>query len=148
MKRKQIFSLFTLISLGLLSASIASAQSFLADKAVRTQVLRVKSSPSDIEQAAAAEELFDLVKGRNLNRVRPQTIRMISTLLDTNFDGVRLWIAATLGEFGVRASFTAPRLIAIFKQVECRHVDASSAFTIQTALKKMGENIPNTECSK
>jgi len=96
LKGSKVFPLFALILLGTFNASICHAQSFISDKAVRAQVLRVKSSPSDIEQAAAAEDLFDLVKDKNLDHVHSQTIHMISYLLNNEFDGVRIWIAATL----------------------------------------------------
>ena len=140
------YLLFSLLSVIL--TSTCSAQSFIGDKTVRRQVLRVRSSRSDIERAAAAEDLFDLVKGKNLSHVSWQTIHMISDFIGNNSDGVTVWIAATLGEFGGRASFAAPRLVETLKEVDCRRVDASSAFTIRAALKKMGENVPDSECSK
>jgi hypothetical protein len=128
--------------------STCSARSFIGDKTVRMQVLKVSSSRSDFERAAAAEDLFDMVKGKDLSHVSWQTIHMISDFMGNNPDGVTIWIAATLGEFGGRASFAAPRLVETLNEVDCRRVDASSAFTIRVALKKMGENVPVSECSK
>jgi hypothetical protein len=140
---------YLLISLlGLLPISICSAQSFISDRTVRAQILVVRSRPSDIEQAAAAEDLFDMVRGRNLDHVHSQTIKMVSDLMSNNSEGVRAWVAAALGEFRGRASFAAPRLLEALKEVECRREDASSDFIIRTALKKMGENVPVPECSK
>jgi hypothetical protein len=131
---------------GMFLASICSAQSVISDKTVRAQVVIVKSSPSDIERAASAEDLFNMLRGKDLTHVSSQTIQMISGLVSRNHDGVTIWIAAALGEFGHRASFTAPRLIEVLKEVECRRVDASSAFTIRTALKKMGKDVSGSEC--
>ena len=125
-----------------------SARSLISDKTVRRQVLRVRSSRSDIERVAAAEDLFDLVKGKDLSHVSLQTIHMVSDFIGNDSDGVVIWIAATLGEFEGRASFAAPRLVAALREVDCRRVDASSAFTIRVALKKMGENVPDSECPK
>jgi len=140
---------YLLISLlGVLPISICSAQSFISDKTVRAQVLTIKSMPSDIEQAAAAEDLFDIVEGKNLDHVHSQTIHKVSNLMSNNSESVTIWIAATLGEFKGRASFAAPRLIKALKKAECRRGDASSEFIIRTALKKMGENVPDSECSK
>lgn len=140
------YSLFCLLSVIL--TSTCNARSFISDKTVRQQVLRVRSSRSDIERAAAAGDLFDMVKGKDLSHVSWQTIHMVSDFIGNNSDGVTIWIAATLGEFGGRAPFAAPRLVETLKEVDCRHVDASSAFTIRVALKKMGENVPDSECSK
>ena len=134
--------------LSFVSMPICSAQSSISDEAVRARVSAVKSGRSDIEQAAAAEDLFDMLRGKNLDHVHPQTIEMISDLLSNKSDGVRIWIAATLGEFRERALFAAPRLVKALKEVECRRVDASSAFTIRTALRKMGEKVPESKCSK
>ena len=134
--------------LGVLPTSICSAQSFISDKTVRAQVLTVMSRPSDIEQAAAAEDLFDMVKGKNLDHVHSQTIQMVSDLMSNNSESVTIWIAATLGEFRGRASFAAPRLIEALKKAECRRVDESSEFIIRTALKRIGENVTDSECSK
>jgi hypothetical protein len=142
------YSLSALFLLGVLTTSICSAQSFISDRTVRGQVSIVKSSLSDIERAAAAEDLFEMVKGKNLDHVHSQTIHMVGDLLNKDSDSVTIWIAAALGEFRGRASFAAPRLIEALKAVECRRVDASSAFTIRTALKKMGEDVPDSECSK
>jgi hypothetical protein len=140
---------YLLISLlGILPISICSAQSFISDNTVRAQVLTVMSRPSDIEQAAAAEDLFDIVKGKNLDRVHSQTIQMVSDLMSNNSESVTIWIAATLGEFRGRASFAAPRLIEALKKAECRRVDESSEFIIRTALKSIGENVTDSECSK
>ena len=134
--------------IGIFLASICNAQSVISDKTVRAQVVIVKSSPSDIERAAAAEDLFNMVRGKNLTHVSSRTIQMISGLVSRDHDSVTIWIAAALGEFGQRASFTAPRLIEVLKKVECRHVDASSAFTIRKALKKMGRDVSASECSE
>lgn len=140
---------FLLIGLlGVLPASVCSAQPSISDKAVRAQVLTVMSRPSDIEQAAAAEDLFDIVEGKNLDHVHSQTIHIVSNLMSNNSESVTIWIAATLGEFRGRASFAAPRLIEALKKAECRRGDASSEFIIRTALKKMGQNVPDSECSK
>ena len=88
-----------------------------------------------------------MVKGKNLSHVSGQTIHIVSDFIGNNSDGVTIWISATLGEFGGRASFAAPRLVETLKEVDCRRVDASSVFTIRVALKKMGENVPDSECS-
>jgi hypothetical protein len=78
LKRQYVVPLFALILLCTLNTLICDAQPFISDKAVRGQVLRVKSNPSDIGQAAAAEDLFDLVKDKKLSHVRPETIHMIA----------------------------------------------------------------------
>ena len=87
-----------------------------------------------------------MVKGKNLDRVHSQTIRTISSLLSDECDCVRIYVASALGEFKGRASFAAPRLVEALRKVDCQRVDASSAFTIRTALKKMGESVPDANC--
>jgi hypothetical protein len=144
----RVYRCLVLCVLGIPPALVCSAQSSISDKAVRAKVYAVKSGSSDIERAAAAEDLFDTVKGRDLDRVHSQTIKLVSDLLSSDSDGVRIWIAATLGEFRGRALFSAPRLMKALKEVECRRVDASSAFTIRTALSKMGKNVPDSDCQK
>jgi len=141
---RYLFSFVLSVSL----ISTCRAQSFISDKTVRKQVQRVRLSRSDIERAAAAEDLFDMARGKDLSHVRLQTVHMISDFIDADFDGVTIWIAATLGEFGGRASFAAPRLVDHLRKVDCLRVDSSSAFTIRVALKKMGEDVPDSKCSK
>jgi hypothetical protein len=145
---KKVSSYLLLCALWVILSSTCSAQPLVSDKTVRRQILRVRSSQSDIERAAEAEDLFDMVKGKDVSHVNLRTVHMVSGFISDNSDGVTIWIAATLGEFGGRASFAAPRLIETLRRVECGRVDASSAFTIRVALKKMGETVPDSECSK
>jgi hypothetical protein len=92
--------------------------------------------------------LADMTRGENSKKVDNRTITEIASLLDTQEDSVRAWIAACLGHFGRRARFAAPKLEAILAEVDCSYADMTSAASIRPALRRMGIKPPERKCSE
>lgn len=129
------------------SSTPTDAQSYVSDQAVRSKVLEIRKSHSDIEKAATAEDLVDMIAGKNLDHVHDRTIRLLFESGDWTSPQVRIWTATALGEFRRRAAFATPLLIRIMKQQECR--DESTAWMMRKALIKMEAAVPRpADCSK
>ena len=91
----------------------------------------------------AAEHLATLTRGINPLKVDDTTLTEMVSLLDTQEDSVRAWVAASLGNLGRRAKVAAvPRLLKLLAEVDCLSGSLTSAPFIRVALERMGEKPP------
>jgi hypothetical protein len=96
----------------------------------------------------AAQHLYELTHGINPTTVDDKTVADMVSLLDTPDDSVRLWVAASLGNLGRRASIAAaPKLLLLLGQVECHGKTQPSAQAIRFALARMGRKPPPPPCA-
>ena len=104
-----------------------------------TNIQNGKTSTSRTE---AAQHLATLTRGINPNKVDDSTLIEMLSLLDTQEDSVRAWVAASLGHLGPRAKVAIPRLLKLLAEVDCLRGSLTSAPFIRVALKRMGEIPP------
>jgi len=64
------------------------------------------------------------------------------SLLETEEDSVRAWVAASLGHLGLRAKVAVPKLLKLLPEVDGLRGSLTSAPFIRVALKRMGEKPP------
>jgi len=64
------------------------------------------------------------------------------SLLETEEDSVRAWVAASLGHLGLRAKVAVPKLLKLLPEVDCLRGSLTSAPFIRVALKRMGKTPP------
>ncbi len=88
-----------------------------------------------------------MVRKINPNKIDDKTIADITSLLNTQDDSVRLWVAASLGDLGPRASAAIPTLLKILPEVDCNRMGINSAPFIRVALRKIdGKEPPPPDC--
>jgi len=90
----------------------------------------------------AAESLATLTRRINPHKVDETTLTEMVSLLDTQEDSVRAWVAASLGHLGPRAKVAVPRLLKLLPEVDCLRGSLTSAPFIRVALERMGEIPP------
>lgn len=90
----------------------------------------------------AAKRLSDLTRSVDPAEVDDATLKQLVSLLSTNEDSVRFWVAASLGHPGPRAKVAVPVLLKLLPEVDCLDGDLTSAPAIRLALKRMGETPP------
>jgi hypothetical protein len=133
------------LALVLIANMEASANSNL-DRELRSAIAKVRSAKTVAHRLAAAEHLLALTDKRDCSSVTDDTIHSLISLLDIDDDGVRMWVAATLGVFGMRARGAAPKLLTIYSVSACIVSDQGSDATIPIALKNMGVAVPHPDC--
>src|SRR5207237_3820411 len=72
---------------------------------------KVRNGKTSNSRTDAAEHLQTLTRRINPHKVDETTLTEIISLLDTQEDSVRAWVAASLGNLGPRAKVAAPRLL-------------------------------------
>jgi len=116
-------------------------------KDIPATITRIRdSSKTQTERTDAAERLSKLTRRSNANTVDDATLRDIISLLDSDEDGVRAWVAASLGNLGPRAKAAVPKLLAILPDADCLTGSLTSAPAIRSALIKIGVTPPATKC--
>jgi hypothetical protein len=90
----------------------------------------------------AAKRLSDLTRSIDPEEIDDATLKELVSLLSTNEDSVRFFVAASLGHLGPRAKVAVPVLLKLLPEVDCLHGDLTSAPAIRMALKRMGETPP------
>ncbi len=75
-------------------------------------------------------------------KVNDATLGEMVSLLNTDDDGVRRWVAAALGHLGPRAKVAVPTLLDLLRKVDCLEGDLTSAGAIRLALTRIGETPP------
>lgn len=103
---------------------------------------RIRTADTAMARTEAAEQLADATHDADTKQVDDRTIADVVSLLDSNEDSVRYWVAASLGNFGTRARFAAPRLERLLAEIDCSRGGKTSAGGIRYALKKMGVTPP------
>lgn len=103
---------------------------------------KIRNEKTLTSRTEAAEHLAPLTRGINPNKVDDSTLTEMLSLLDTQEDSVRAWVAASLGHLGPRAKVAIPRLLKLLAEVDCLQGSLTSAPFIRVALKRMGEIPP------
>lgn len=105
-------------------------------------VAKVKNGKTSNERTDAAEDIADMTRNLDPSQVDNSELASIASLLDTHEDSVRLWVAASLGNLGPRASVAVPKLLAVLKVADCIFGDLTSASAIRLALERIGAKPP------
>lgn len=130
-----------LLSPGLCAKSYAVPKGQL-NKQLLDTVAKVRDGKTSNARTDAAERLATLTRGINPNKVNDATLTGMVSLLDTEEDSVRLWVAVALGNLGPRAKVAVPKLLKILPEVDCLRRSVTSAPAVRLALKRMGEKVP------
>jgi hypothetical protein len=103
---------------------------------------KVRNGRTSTSRTEAAQHLATLTHGINPHKVNDTTLAEMVSLLETEEDSVRAWVAAALGHLGPRAKVAVPRLLKLLPEVDCLQGSLTSAPFIRVALKRMGETPP------
>ncbi len=129
------------------SQEVVAAISPVSDQQLAKAITKFRSETNITGRTEAALQIATLVKGADLSAVTPATLSNLISLLDTDEDSVRLWVAGALGNFGTRAKPAVPRLLAILPEVDCATLRGlNSAGVIRVALEKIGSPAPPANC--
>ena len=130
-----------LLSPGLCAKTYAMPKGQL-NKQLSEAMAKVRDGKTLMSRTDAAERLATLTRRANPQKVDEPTLTEIISLLDTQEDSVRFWVAAALGNLGPRAKVAVPRLLKLLSEVDCLRGSLTSASAIRVALKRMGEKPP------
>ena len=103
---------------------------------------RIRTGETSTIRAHNAENLAVFTRNTDPQKVNDATLKEIVSLLNTDDDGVRLWVAASLGNLGPRAKVAVPTLLNLLRQVDCLEGDLTSAGAVRLALTRIGETPP------
>ena len=103
---------------------------------------KIRNGKTLTSRTEAAEHLATLTRGINPHKVDETTLTEMVSLLDTQEDSVRAWVAASLGNLGPRAKVAVPWLLKLLPEVDCLRGSLTSAPFIRLALERMGEIPP------
>jgi hypothetical protein len=110
-------------------------------------IMKVREGRTAIDRMEAARGLVELTQKIDSTQLDDTTLENLVSLLDSPEDGVRFWVAASLGNLGPRASMGVPKLLKSLAEVDCLRVQGlNSAGTIRTALEKIGVAPPPRKC--
>ena len=143
----QVMILFTVLSFLLSGVALAKTPPDINHQ-LRSTIAKVRRAKTTAERLDAAERLVALTDDRDCSAITNETIHSLVSLLDIEDDGVRMWVAAALGDIGPRASEAIPKLLSILSVSACMVADRGSAATIPIALTKMGETPPQINCQR
>ena len=145
MRKIRLISVVWLILIALSPELCAQGQS-LSRKHLKRQLsetmAKVRSAQTSTSRTDAAEHLATLTRGINPYKVDDITLAEMVSLLETEEDSVRAWVAAALGHLGPRAKAAVPKLLELLPEVDCLRGSLTSASFIRVALKRMGERRP------
>jgi hypothetical protein len=130
-----------LLSLGVCANSYAMPKGDLNKQLLETMA-KVREGKTSNARTDAAERLATLTRRINPDKVDDATLTEMVSLLDTEEDSVRLWVATALGNIGPRAKAAVPKLLKILPEVDCLRRNLTSAPAVRLALKRMGEKVP------
>jgi hypothetical protein len=103
---------------------------------------RVRTEENSTVGANNARNLADFTRSIDPKKVNDTTLREIVSLLNTNDDSVRFWVAGSLGNLGPRARIAVPTLLNLLRKVDCLEGDLTSAGAIRLALTRIGQTPP------
>lgn len=151
LKNKLKKSLFTVLIA--VAPIISLANTALTGNSVSIEELRavvakmhVDERPGVAWKEDAAEHLAELTREVDPQEVDEKTVIDILSLMDSSTDGVRYWVARSLGNLGLRAKVAVPKLQKILIEVDCVQGSKTSASGIRFALTKMGAPPPPVVC--
>src|SRR6266404_6237097 len=130
----------------LLSPVVCAKSGFVPKGRLTRQLLEtiaeVRNGKTSNSRTDAAEHIETLTRGINPHKVDETTLTKMVSLLDTQEDSVRGWVAASLGNLGPRAKVAVPRLLKLLPEADCLRGSLTSASAIRIALQRMGEIPP------
>lgn len=113
MREMRLISVVWLILIAL-SPELCAQSHSMPRKQLKRQLsetmAKIRNGQTVTSRAEAAEHLAMLTRGINSHKV-DQTLTQMVSLLDTQEDSVRAWVAASLGHLGPRAKVAVPRLL-------------------------------------
>jgi HEAT repeat protein len=120
------------------------------DSRLQAAMAAVRSAKSSNARYDAAEQLPTLTSKSRPGSVTDSTVADLIALLDDPDDGVRMFVAAALGN--VQAKAAIPKLLALLPAADCLEGTLTSARSIRFALERMGVKPPSapltTDCHK
>jgi hypothetical protein len=145
MSKMRLISVVWLVLIALSPGLCAQSHS-KSKKQLKRQLLEtmaeIRNGKTSTSRTEAAQHLAMLTRGINPHKVDETTLAEMISLLDTQEDSVRAWVAASLGHLGPRAKVAVPRLLKLLPEVDCLRGSLTSAPFIRVALKRMGESPP------
>jgi hypothetical protein len=141
--------LVIIAALGLFAiANVSAGAESSIDERLRSTIAAVRRAKTVSRRLEAAEHLVVLTDKCDCSAVTDDTIHSLVSLLDIDDDGVQMWVAAALGDFGIRAKEAVPKLLSIYSVSACLVLDRGSPATIPIALAKMGVTAPSPKCDR
>jgi hypothetical protein len=145
LKRRFCFAM--VVAMSMPAGSLHAVADPAALRQIAETIATVRNGTPPAARSRAAEHLYELTRGINPATVDNKTVTDMVSLLDMTDDSVRLWVAASLGNLGRRASVAAaPKLLLVLGQVECHGKPVPSAQAIRFALTRMGRKPPPPPC--
>ena len=145
MKKMRLISVVWLVLIALSPGLCAQSRS-MPKKQLKMQLsetmAEIRNGKTSTSRTEAAQHLAALTRGINPRKVDETTLAEMISLLDTQEDSVRAWVAASLGHLGPRAKAAVPRLLKLLPEVDCLRGSLTSAPFIRVALKRMGYRPP------
>jgi hypothetical protein len=145
MKEMRLISVVWLVLIAL-SPGLCAQSHAIPKRQLKRQLLetmaKVRNGKTVNSRTDAAEHLQTLTRRINPHKVDETTLTEMVSLLDTQEDSVRFWVAASLGNLGPRAKVAVPRLLKLLPEVDCLRGSVTSAGAIRVALERMGEIPP------
>jgi hypothetical protein len=114
---------------------------------ITENIAKVRTGATPEIRADAAEHLADLTSGTS-GWVDNKSREDIVSLLDTQEDPVRFWVAVTLGNLGYGARSAIPKLQELLSQADCLWGDLTEADAIRYALAQMTAAVPPPTCGR
>jgi len=114
---------------------------------ITESIAKVRTGATPEIRADAAEHLADLTSGTS-DWVADIPIADMVSLLDTQEDAVRFWVAVTLGNLGYGARRAIPKLQELLSRADCLWADLSEADAIRYALARMHAAVPPPTCGR
>ena len=145
MRQMRLISVVWLVLIALspeLCAQSHSRPKKQLERELSETMAKIRNGETLTSRTEAAENLALLTRGINPNKVDDTTLTEMVSLLDTQEDSVRAWVAASLGHLGPRAKVAVPRLLKLLPEVDCLRGSLTSAPFIRLALKRIGEIPP------
>jgi hypothetical protein len=110
-------------------------------------VAKVRTGTTPAARTESAQHLAELTHGIDPKEIDDGTISDLVSLMDLSDDGVRYWVARSLGNLGPRAKVAIPKLKGILTEVDCLQGSKTSASGIRFALGRMGVKPPPPTCT-
>jgi hypothetical protein len=145
MREMRLISLVWLVLIALSPELCAQSHSMRKKQLTRQlpeTMAKIRSGKTSNSRTDAAEHLATLTSRINPHKVDEATLTEMVSLLDTQEDSVRAWVAASLGNLGPRAKVAVPRLLKLLPEVDCLRGSLTSAPAIRLALERIGEIPP------
>jgi HEAT repeat protein len=141
---------FAVLAAALLCALCSGAQSTgraVLKRQLEETIASIRAGETLTIRTNAARRLAELTRSIDPEEVDDPTLKELVSLLSTNEDSVRAWVAASLGHLGPRGKVAIPVLLKLLPEVDCLGGDLTSAPAIRRALERMGETPPpRPEC--